>query len=476
MNKEEYISKIEFGIVYILFGIVLLFQYSFAFSSEEFYLFIELILAYFWTAGLFVYAKFEWNLNIFEPITIITIIYEGIYVVKPIIDLRSHSMTEHGVSVIGGGPKATFIFVMGYTIFFFSYFVKHRKLVYDGHDLFQNKNVSNFFSNKWLPWLYSAWALVYMLCIYCMFTQGLSLRYIFSFGSEGVRTVDDSNTALLFLSNFGITLVTLWLMILEYSKNKMVKILTAVLCMVYLLMRNARWLMLVFIVAPITLFYLKRKKQPQLLLLLIVSFSGLVLFAWMQANRTTLITGGAMQGWGKDGFTLEKLLAPFESDLSTYRTFYAMVERFPSQYSYVYGKTFMYTFVLFIPRILWKGKPDNPTRDLVEQSLNKEARTAGTVFSNIGEFYANYGFLGVCVFMYLLGWITTSLKHFIFHSMLKKDLPDYYYIAYSILYPLLFQWVARGNFSANFYMTFFALLPIIIISIMININNKKYQM
>lgn len=457
MRREDYISKIEFTIIYIFFGFVLLFQYTRAFSGEELYLFIELIMAYIWTAGLFVTAKWVFDIHVFEPITIITIIYEGIFIVKPIIDLRNHEMTEHGVPVISGGAKATLLFVLGYSIFFLSYYIKHKKIVYDGMPIFERVKVKNTFKNEWLPWLYAGWSLIYILCIYCMYTQGLSLRYIFSFGSEGIRVVDESRTALLFLSNFGITLITLWLMIFEYSKNRLIKIITAVFCVIYLLMRNARWLMLIFIIAPVTLTYLKKKKQPRLLWVFIIGMFGLAIFAWMQVNRVNIATGGAMQGWGKDGLSLKTLLAPLESDLSTYRTFYSMVERFPSQHSYLLGTTFLYVFVLFIPRAIWGGKPDNPVRDMIENSLNKRARASGTAVANIGEFYANFGVLGIVALMYLLGWVAGTLKHYIFDMMTEQNINRY--IMYAILFPLFFQWIARGNFSGNVYTTLFALLP-----------------
>lgn len=460
MTRKELISKIEFVIIYIFIGIVLLFQYTRAFTYEELFLFIELILTYIWTMGMFVYAKIKFDFNVFEPITMITAIYEGIFIVKPIVDLREKNMIEHGISVIGGGPKATFLFAVGYTMLLISYFIDHKTIIYHGHGLFSNtKKIKTFDASK-ISFLYIAWGIIYVLCIVCMLTQGLSLKYIFTFGSDGIREVDDNNTALLFLSNFGITLVGLWLMILEYSNNIFIKIITTLFCIVYILMRNARWLMLVFIVAPITFFYIKRKRQPELLLLVFVATIGLTIFAWMQANRTTMLQGGAMTGWGDKGFSLKTLLAPLESDLSTYRTFYSMVQRYPSEYSYVLGKTFIYALILFIPRVLWNGKPDNPIRDIVENSLNKEARTKGTAVSNIGEFYANFGIVGVVFFMYLCGWIAGSLKRYIFQNESIGDLRNRQ-LAYAILFPLFFQWIARGNFSANFYLTIFALLPFV---------------
>lgn len=462
MSKEEYISKVEFTILYVALGFVLLFQYSRALKYEELFLFLELMMSYVWTGGLLVYAKIRFNLKIFEPISIITVIYEGIFIIKPIIDLRNHEMNEHGISVIGGGPKATLFFVIGYTVFFFSYYLTHKKITYNSHPLIKEMDTESEFTGNKLVVLYLSWIVVFALCIYCMVTQGLTLKYIFSFGAEGLRSVDDSNTALLFLSNFGVTLVTLWVMILEYSRNILIKVITTTLGIVYILMRNARWLMLVFILAPIILFYLKRNKEPKIYWVLIVGLAGLTVFAWMQANRATLASGGAMQGWGAEGFSLEALLAPLESDLSTYRTFYSMVTRFPTQYDFMLGITFAYVFVLFIPRALWAGKPDNPVRDMIEHSLNENARDSGTAVANIGECYANFGILGICVYMYVFGWIAASLKRYVFRPNYDSIKIRNRQIIYSILYPLFFQWIARGNFSGNFYLTIFALLPVLV--------------
>lgn len=461
MSRQEYISKIEFILTYIAFGIVLLFQYSRSFTNSELFLFIELLMAYIWTMGLLTYAKIKFELGIFEPITIITAIYEGIFVIKPIVDLRAHNMSEHGISVISGGDKATALFVLGYTIFFCSYYIAHREICYNDAPLFHQNDDSEFSPDE-LPIIYIMWIAVYILCIVCMLTQGLSLRYIFTFGTDGVRAVNEDNTALLFLSNFGITLITLWLTIIERSKSNAVKTITTILCIIYILMRNARWLMFVFIIAPIALYYMKRNKEPRLLWVVLVGIGGLTVFAWMQVNRSSLASGGAMQGWGEDGFSLEVLLAPLESDLSTYRTFYSMVERYPSQYEYLLGQTFVYAFILFIPRAIWSGKPDNPVRNMIEHSLNKQARASGTAVANIGELYANFGVLGIIGGMYLLGWIASSLKRFVLRNNTMQESSSNKQIAYAILFPLLFQWIARGNFSGNLYLTLFALLPFIV--------------
>ncbi len=463
MRRKKYISITEVVILYILFGALLLFQYTRTFKYDEIFLFIELMMAYIWTAGLLVYAKYRFHLRLFEPMTIISLIYIGIFVAKPITDLRNRKMVEEGVSVIGGGPKATLLFVLGYTLFFFAYYIYRRKVTTGKQTPADSKTEQKgYFDRDKLPLLYVFWLIVFVLCIYGLMTQGLSLKYIFTLGSAGTRVVDENNTGLLFLTNFGTTLAVVWLMILEYSDNWPVKIITTILCIIYLLMRNERYLMMVFLIAPITLYYLKHKKEPKLVWIILGCLGGILLFAWMQANRTPMLTGGAMGGFGPEGLTMNTFLAPLDSDLSTYRAFYAMVERYPSQFDFLSGKTFVYALILFVPRVLWKNKPDNPLRDVIRNSLNKQAQKVGKVYANIGEFYVNFGSIGVLVLMFLFGWITSALKRYVFQDEQDESVTQNAsdrQLAYAVLYPLLFQWVARGNFCGNVYITLFALIP-----------------
>ena len=93
---------------------------------------------------------------------------------------------------------------------------------------------------------------------------------------------------------------------------------------------------------------------------------------------------------------------------------------------------------------------------MIEHSMNDMARRSGSAVANIGEYYANFGIIGVMSLMFLFGKIISQMKR-LYENPTEERL-----IAYSILYPLLFQWIARGNFSGNFYVTIFAIFPFII--------------
>ena len=440
----------DFMVVFLAVGTVLASRFSFSFSAEEVRLYVVLMISYIWIGILILYARKFYDLYVFEPLSFVSAIYIAVFIVKPLIDLRAKHMIEHGVDVSGGGVKATLILLLGYTCLYIGYY-----LTYDASNMNVLENLPLVEETpEYEPLsLYLVWGFSFSMCLLCMFSQGLSIRYIFTLGKVGEVTVSESNTALLFLSNFVVVMISSWMLILFRTKNTSGKVVITILEIIYLIMRNSRWLMLVLMLSPITYYFVKRRRRPRGLYLLLVGLTGLVIFAWMQANRGILATGGAVQGWGEEGLTLAKLAAPFESDLNTYRAFFSMVTRFPSRYGYLMGVSYLYIFILFIPRALWKGKPDNPIRAIIEHSLNGRARISGTAVSNIGEIYANFGVFGCAFVMFLIGRILAWLKTF-YQGYRDDDL-----ILYSVMYPLLFQWTARGNFSGNFYVTIFALLP-----------------
>ena len=449
-SKDNEINIEGFTVIYLVIGAILASRFSFSFSAEQVRLFFVLMLEYAWIGLLLLYARKCYDLYVFEPLSFVSVIYVAVFIIKPLIDLKEKQMVEHGVDVTAGGLKASLILLLSYTCLFVGYY-----LTYDpsGRKKLENLPEISDYVEYEPAFLYIMWGISFFLCLLCMFSQGLSIRYIFSLGKAGELTVSESNTALLFLSNFVVTMFSAWMLILFRTKSRIGKAAITILELIYLIMRNSRWLMLLFILSPVTYYYVRRRKRPRGIYVLMIAAAGLVIFAWMQSNRGVLASGGAVQGWGKGGFTLEKLAAPFESDLNTYRAFFSMVTRFPEKHSYLMGISYVYVFILFIPRVFWKGKPDNPVRAIIEHSLNGRARISGTAVSNIGEMYANFGVAGCAVIMFLIGRILAWLKTF-YEGNKEDDL-----ILYSIMYPLLFQWTARGNFSGNFYVTIFALLP-----------------
>ena len=458
MQKNNNLFSAAWILIYPAFLFVFLLKYRTNYNSVELKLFFALLASYIICGFLLLVAKFNHDLYLFEPFSFATLIYIAIFVYRPLVDLYAGDVSARGISVLGGGYKATVIFTLSYCCLYYGYFVLSKRITLKLERMQAPERVFPIqYSQTGNIYPLVGWAVSFVLSIVCMISQGASLSYIFTLSASGERVVDEGNVALLFLSNFGITLVSFWLMLILKPGNRLIKIVVTVLSAVYIVMRNARWLLLVFLGAPFVYYYVKRKKRPNLLLLTFGSVLLLTLFAWMQLNRPNIIHGGQMIGLFDNWLSFDTLLSPFDSDLTTYKVFYGMVNRFPSEYSYMYGKTFLYTFLLFIPRSLWPSKPQNPVLDVTEYSLNAVARRAGAAVANIGEFYVNFGVVGVVLLSVLFGIVISKLK------VLYEKPNEERLMVYSIMWLLLYQWVARGYFGGNLYVVIFAMLPFFVL-------------
>ncbi len=81
-----------------------------------------------------------------------------------------------------------------------------------------------------------------------------------------------------------------------------------------------------------------------------------------------------------------------------------LVRDTPSRVSYQYGKTLATLLIAPIPRFLWPGKPDNSVGLWITKNYSHglESHTAPT---QVGEFYINFGIVGVIGGMLMLGLI-----------------------------------------------------------------------
>ncbi len=458
--RSRGIDKIALCFVFAILGFFFLTQYQRDFSSSERELCITLLAAYVVVGALVILAAVRHGLYLLEPFSFAAVWYIAIFIYRPIVDLNQGRMMGNGVYVLPGGVKATILFTLGFFCFYLGYYCRPMKRTKPWANHREETLPEEHLKADERPistnWALIGWAISYVFCLIALTSGGSSLRYIFSLASSGEKVVDENNVALLFLSNFGITMVTCWLMIIVRPGKWVTKIAITVLSLIYLIMRNGRWLLLIFALSPVVYHYVKRRRRPSLPLIFGGGLALLFVFAWMQFNRGILHSGGRMLSWGQVGFSMDTLLSPFDSDLSTYKVFYSMVTRFPSNYPYMMGQTFAYTVVMFVPRILWRTKPEHPIRDLIENSMNNLARRSGSAVANIGEYYGNFGILGVVILMFLFGYILSKMK-----SLYREPSEDRL-VAYAILFPLLFQWVARGNFCGNFYLTIFAMLPFIL--------------
>ena len=450
MDKKVSYGKLAIVHIYLMVGMLLIFKWPIDFSIDLKINYLMLLILYFMVIGLFLTITIIYKMDVFNPFVFISSLYIGIFIFKPIVDLLNLSIYAHGKDISAGCIKASMIFIISYACFCIGYIYKRN--------IKEDKIISNVLDKNYKKKLKLSiliWSASLIFCLIHLKSIGFSLEYIFSLGSRGSIEKEPTNSALLFLSNFATTLITSWMYILVYSKSKLLKIVTTLIMAVYLIIRGGRWLLLIFFSAPIIYYYSIRRKKPSKILLLIIAIIALTIFAFVQETRAGMKLG---RGIIFEGFTLDILLAPFESDLGTYKIFYGLVDSIPKKMNYQFGKSIIiYTLTLFIPRAIWPSKPNPPVHDVVEVAINYSARISGSAFPNIGEYYYEFGIIGCIIFMVVFGMLVREIVK------LSKSNDKEKIILYSVFVPFLFQWVARGSFPHNFYSTIFLVLPYFLI-------------
>ena len=83
------------------------------------------------------------KLDIFEPITIISLIYLFMFFITPIYDIVTKNYYWYGYNLFDYGLKSTIIAFIGYVIFFIFYRINflHFRFIKKNHEYFYEKNI-----------------------------------------------------------------------------------------------------------------------------------------------------------------------------------------------------------------------------------------------------------------------------------------------------------------------------------------------
>jgi len=130
-----------------------------------------------------------------------------------------------------------------------------------------------------------------------------------------------------------------------------------------------------------------------------------------------------------------------------YEAYLKTIEYFPKMHDYLYGNTIIRVLFFWIPREVWENKPEGLTsyvaRLFFGTSRSAEYSTGMTI---TGEFYINFGVMGVVIFSLLLGYISAY--------MVKRLLitnKEYVQII-SLMFIVYFPHIARGGSSTTIIM------------------------
>lgn len=406
--------------------------------------------------------------DFFEPITIISILYMMLFVFEPMIDICENNLKWFGGNYTSFGIKGTWIAVAGYLFFFIGYRTKRFSFAPSSHNELRynvKKETKEVEDNAYYAKVAIVfWIACYFLSVLFLLLSGKSLAFILTGGLTGNGDLLESRKMLGALSMFSYCLVGAWMLYFVYGKNKSLKVITFILTVFIYYIRGYRFIIIIFALAPIVFMYLYKQKRPRLVTIIGAIIVMIIFVGFAAAARNSVRYGG---GISSDMVNWDAALEQVKDNFRIYKTYYALVGYVPQKTNYLHGQQiFLYTALMFVPRIIWKSKPETSAGlYLIRDAISESAFLSGTAYPIIGEFYIEFGSVGVVIFMFLYGYLNKSWMNKYGLSYSKFD-----QIMYSILLLSNFQIVIRGYTPSNFYMVIFFVLPLLFIKFLKGIN------
>ena len=406
--------------------------------------------------------------DFFEPITIISILYMMLFVFEPMIDICENNLKWFGGNYTSFGIKGTWIAVAGYLFFFIGYRTKRFSFAPSSHNELRynvKKETKEVEDNAYYAKVAIVfWIACYFLSVLFLLLSGKSLAFILTGGLTGNGDLLESRKMLGALSMFSYCLVGAWMLYFVYGKNKSLKVITFILTVFIYYIRGYRFIIIIFALAPIVFMYLYKQKRPRLVTIIGAIIVMIIFVGFVAAARNSVRYGG---GISSDMVNWDAALEQVKDNFRIYKTYYALVGYVPQKTNYLHGQQiFLYTALMLVPRIIWKSKPETSAGlYLIRDAISESAFLSGTAYPIIGEFYIEFGSVGVVIFMFLYGYLNKSWMNKYGLSYSKFD-----QIMYSILLLSNFQIVIRGYTPSNFYMVIFFVLPLLFIKFLKGIN------
>lgn len=439
--------------LYVLLGIVFLLNWV---DIRDQYMmnYGVLCITYIIVGGIYFFAMASGKVYFFDTFNIVSFLYLMIMVIYPIYDYTRLDLTKAGVDTSDACIEGTLIFLVSYIIFCIGYFMARihiKSNFFEQIDRLDDSIISKIAILCWCIGIAGALA--------GQISRGFSLQYILSMGTIAMQEdvfINSRSGGLLFLLKLAETYTMAQIMILVYTKNFLLKVITYVISLVCVFMGGSRIGVLVICSAPVIYWFIKRRKTPSLKMTIASFLGALFLFAVLQVARVSMAQGASyLDSVGNRIFSIDTYMDVFYSDFSTYKVYYGILEAIPEKMDFLLGRGIIgYTLALAVPRALWPDKPDAPEREVVYAALGQKGMDSGFAYPNIGIFYSEFGIIGCIVLMWIFGVIMSKSRKL--YMMKSKSA----LVVYSFLWPFCFQLVARSP-SMQIYSFLFALLPFI---------------
>ena len=399
---------------------------------------------------IFGYNAIKRQYKLFSPITVLSAIYITLFFFTPMYDIVLREYEWFGVDLFAYGMKGSLIAFLGYIAFIAVY---NRPVKIRNKTLFHEPKRD----------MTSIILLMYVICLaaniyYLVRTSGHSLAYIFSLGLLGSgNTSNEIESNLGFISNLSFALPSCTLLYCEYGRSKPLKIILFVLMFILQVERGFRFYIIQIILMFISYIYTKKDKKIKLVNVAVLLIGTMIPIVLMTMFRNSIRAGSGMDLTMLTGEAIRQALdEAIWDNFRIYKTYYGIIKAVPDMTPYMFGQQMIvYTLIMFIPRIIWPGKPLPPGDEAVALGISPYAVLAGTAYPNIGEYYYEFGIVGVIFFMGLFSrWMKTIDQRYRAYRRSNMDL-----MVFCTLLGAILQIIIRGYTPSNFWMIVFTLLP-----------------
>lgn len=390
--------------------------------------------------------------NLFQPLHIYAFFYLCICFLTPCFMMIAHEEDCHGVDVMGGCIQGTIYVILAFISFLVGY-IRKQKLNGVAEVLEQ---ISPVKKQKILKISYMLFGFFCILNLLLLISMGYNIKFLFTLGGDGLAKVTGIPDNLRFLFNSGYVLLVPWLFICAYGKKKYAFI-GAYLLFVIFFAYGWRFIIYIVAVAGAIVFYRTRNKTPKMSHIIIL---GAILFLY-----STI--GGMVRGAMRSGesTTIESIdndnfIYTLESNFDIYKTYYGVVQTYPSKEDYWYGQAVIASpIIMWIPRFVWPSKPlgtEYPLTIGIMKSCGDESIEGAAMASpNITEYYLDFGVFGVIFYSFILGVVCKRMLKLYYSKSL------YGVIKYALFCGFLIQLINRGYMAQLVTLIVILYLPLL---------------
>lgn len=472
---SAYVKKLLFLFIFIIGIIIIIVNYPDINNKRDFSNYSILLIAYLVCVPITFFYISKKNFYIFEPFTLVTILYLTIMIFQPMVDIVKGNYYCYGKDIMDGCIKGTIIFIISFISFYIGYRIKTNRSTRGGKgkNYLKEKSLKDYrfeYTNKVRLLCIALWFIGFLFAILFYYFTGRDPINAISLGilhPQNELTAFDSNVK--FLMKLAYFMIIPWVYILYFDRNKSLKVIITFLMFLHFIAIGSRIIIIVCAASILLLPYVASRKS--------ISFPKLAIFLCILLFVSAIIAfirGITRQGGtiNLSGFSMDSLLSVFDTNFTIYKAYYAVVESIPQQLPYQMGKGFIvYTFLSFIPSIIfpYKRRFDNVAL-IISTVVNNQAALSGVAYINLGQLYAEFGAIGCFICMFIFGVLCRKMNALYEGS--NSSLHTL--ILYCVLFPFLMQIITRGDIAQQVCGLFGLIFPFMIISIFSkNFKNQK---